>query len=734
MQQQQKQTLQAARHREALRRQFIITANALGQSAGVRILFGGTPSTNGSSITLPVPPDDWTEKEQTNFLGSLAHECGHMRFTTFTIGHSATPFEHAIDNALEDCRIEREMGKIYRGVERIFRDSSTDDIAKIHEQVEQISQMTLAEKLAALPALIVTYLIALTEGTILLRPDHRAVAQEALPILEETLGTDVARKIGEIALEVEHATCTRDVAELRKRIIKEIQKAIPQSQSSNSNSQKQRKSKSSQSQSQDQQQQSEPAGQSDGQSDQQQSESGESSSSSKSSKNKEQDKGKSGKSKKSKSSDKDESDEQDDGEQAGQNADQDGEGDESKQGQNESEESDADGKQSKGASRSEDSEDEDDQTEDSGKGAGNGEDGDEESDEGTENGSDEDSDSEGEDGTENGTDGDADGSEQGNSESNESEGSQGGGTGNGFSPGDILNALQQKSEDQCRSELEVSLEKMMPKGQSEKKTPLLDLTDSVRGNVKMPLVGQNRISEAKRDASALTQALSGVLRGKARVGTYLSTAGRHIDANRIARIACGNTRVFMHREEARKESAAVHILLDLSGSMAGQAALNAIKACVGMCAALEKFPEVTSGFSVFPGEATRDSAVEQFDCVTVKGHNEQLSSRAVIGRIGALSAGGWTPLGAAVMHGRLRLLTSPNPKKVLFIITDGCVSDSEWETADQMLLEGYKVFGLFIGLGQRVVDQAKAHLTDGLPIANTLELKRALFEFAKRSL
>ena len=757
------ETMSSRLHQERLRRQFIMTANALGNSAGVRIAFGDSPSTNGSRIVLSTPPADWGEKEQNEFLGDLAHECGHIRFTTFArIGEAGSPFEHSIDNALEDTRIEREMGKLYRGAERLFRESQKDAVQSQIDAAAQIASQPLPVKIAALPHLIPTYLITLTEGKILMRPDCRVATDAIQPILEETLGSTVVESVAKIALEVEKATSTRGVMELRKRIIEELRKAIPQSSSSNSKSKQEQRSEGQQSESKQDQSEHSQSGES-----RSHNESESSSSSSQKDSGKKQ-KGKSGKSNKSQSSDKDEND-------AGKGEEkQDGQ-----DGQNEPEDSDS-GNESNDSSSGQKSEGKEDQ--DKGEGSGKDSEGGEES---TKNeGSDKDANENGEESTENGADEDsekgdssADGNEgqsesgdKGNqadeSGSEQSDGNEGGsesgngGNGNGqagsngpessesdssasqsgsgaggsgYSPGDILNDLSTKTEDECRSALDVDLQKRMPNPTLTCQEPDIDLTDTKPETRMDHGLGKQRLDTARTSASALMQALSGVIRGHARVGSYLSTSGRHIDAGRIARIACGNTRVFKHREEAKKEAAAVHILLDMSGSMGGAKEISAMNACLGMLQALEKFPEVSSGFSVFPARAT--SYFGSYEtCVTIKGHNERLTNRDVVARIGGLSSNGGTPLRTALAHGRIRLMTCPNPKKVLFVITDGIVSASDWEPADQMKLEGYKVFAIFIGQPEAAVTQAKPHITDGLAITSILDLKRALFEFAKRSL
>ena len=108
-----------------------IVAAALGRNCGVTIEIGGSGAyTNGKVISLPFLELETPESER-KLLGLLCHECGHVRFSEFNNDEKISAFEHSLDNALEDVRIEIEMDKIYPGAERLLKAAHIGDIESL---------------------------------------------------------------------------------------------------------------------------------------------------------------------------------------------------------------------------------------------------------------------------------------------------------------------------------------------------------------------------------------------------------------------------------------------------------------------------------------------------------------------------------------------------------------------------------------------------------------------------
>lgn len=91
-------------------------AHIIGRNHNVQVVFQGTQAyTNGKRIVLPAMGEPSDELYR-DLQGYLDHEAGHIRFTNFQAFQSiCSPFKHELANVLEDFRIEREMVRHYPG-------------------------------------------------------------------------------------------------------------------------------------------------------------------------------------------------------------------------------------------------------------------------------------------------------------------------------------------------------------------------------------------------------------------------------------------------------------------------------------------------------------------------------------------------------------------------------------------------------------------------------------------
>lgn len=201
--------------RSVFERSLPIVAAALGRLCGVSVELGAqVPSTNGKTIYMPMP-GSMTLDEELKTLGFLCHEAGHVRFTDFSsLGKKISELEHAVDNALEDCRIEGEMRRLYPGAEMLFEKANR---ARAHE----LASCRHFDERVLLPL----YLLAATEEKVLHRPWLRSLVENLEKLMHRAFGVDLTTKVAAIAMEVENARSTADVVALRKRILRLIKGA-----------------------------------------------------------------------------------------------------------------------------------------------------------------------------------------------------------------------------------------------------------------------------------------------------------------------------------------------------------------------------------------------------------------------------------------------------------------------------------------------------------------------------
>ena len=199
-----------------------IVAAALGRLCGVAIEFGGqVPATDGKTIYMPMP-ETMTEEDELKVLGILCHEAGHVRLTDFgNVGHKLSHLERAIDNALEDCRIERTMNRLYPGAESLFEKAH---VAKVQELA---GWKTFDEQ-----TLVPLFLLAISEERLLYRKWLTPLTTKLSEHMQEAFGKEVSAKLETLALEVRDAKSTQDVVAIRKRIMRFLKRESARQESS----------------------------------------------------------------------------------------------------------------------------------------------------------------------------------------------------------------------------------------------------------------------------------------------------------------------------------------------------------------------------------------------------------------------------------------------------------------------------------------------------------------------
>ena len=98
-----------------LQQAFPIVAAALGNRFGIKVRVGGDQAyTDGKTIQLPAY--DGTDPDYQDYAwGLLAHEAAHIRYSDFSLSFGGSVLLKRLSGAIEDVRIEYELGKDYPG-------------------------------------------------------------------------------------------------------------------------------------------------------------------------------------------------------------------------------------------------------------------------------------------------------------------------------------------------------------------------------------------------------------------------------------------------------------------------------------------------------------------------------------------------------------------------------------------------------------------------------------------
>ena len=185
--------------------------------------------------------------------------------------------------------------------------------------------------------------------------------------------------------------------------------------------------------------------------------------------------------------------------------------------------------------------------------------------------------------------------------------------------------------------------------------------------------------------------------------------------------------MFQGRSEHKAPDTAIHVLLDLSGSMGFTGGNLAIRAALGLIHALQSIPHVNPALTVFPGTSCGQ---RNYACCTMIGYGKRLSS-VDPREIGSLDAFGPTPIIGALTTARMSLALCKEKLKAVIVITDGSYfPDSLGEIIKAMERQGTRFFGVQIegeeGINRFIVESER--------IEEIADLKGVLFKFAKRLL
>lgn len=219
-------------------------------------------------------------------------------------------------------------------------------------------------------------------------------------------------------------------------------------------------------------------------------------------------------------------------------------------------------------------------------------------------------------------------------------------------------------------------------------------------------------------SSAIRARLLGLLQAKNRQRQYLHDRGKRVDGKRLTRVACGDSRVFIQREEKRRPETAVHVLLDASGSMRARQEI-ANHAAVSLALAVSSIPKCDIAVSMFPGVGGEVSPVVR------RGQ----PVRPNMGRFAVSSSGG-TPLSEAMLYSARELAASRKERKVLIVVTDGQPANGAAVHYLQKLIAPH-VDIYSIGIGTTAVSQ---YFEKWSVIQDVKELQTALFALAGKFL
>lgn len=203
--------------------------------------------------------------------------------------------------------------------------------------------------------------------------------------------------------------------------------------------------------------------------------------------------------------------------------------------------------------------------------------------------------------------------------------------------------------------------------------------------------------------------------------------GLRVATHRLAASQAGESRLFIQRQPRIVPNAAVHLLVDISGSMGkpiGEGNRKyfhiANEAALALAMALEGIPGVVPAVSYFPG-------IHQEVSIAL------LPKQSVRHRAACFDQKprGCTPMAQAMWFAANSLLAQKQKRKLMIVLTDGDPDDwaATHDIVDRCRRSGFELLG--IGIQTRSVEK---FFPQGIVINDVKDLKRELFEVTQQLL
>ncbi|TDX26783.1 cobalamin biosynthesis protein CobT [Modicisalibacter xianhensis] len=239
--------------------------------------------------------------------------------------------------------------------------------------------------------------------------------------------------------------------------------------------------------------------------------------------------------------------------------------------------------------------------------------------------------------------------------------------------------------------------------------------------------GKSMQNEVRATTSRIRTQLMGLVQASQRTSHRTVRHGKRLDTARLARLASGDTRVFRQPSPRRRPNTAVHLLVDVSSSMAhghsnGKLPFEiAREAALAIGLALEAINGVNPAVTFFGG-------YEQAPVFSAVRHGESVSRN--VGRF-TMRPTGTTPMAEAIWYSAFELVQTREERKLLVVVTDGDPNEAAPTHTVVQLCEASGVEVIGLGIACHAVSR---FFSNHVVIDSVDDLKRTLFRLVERSL
>ncbi|WP_434566189.1 VWA domain-containing protein [Vibrio chagasii] len=242
------------------------------------------------------------------------------------------------------------------------------------------------------------------------------------------------------------------------------------------------------------------------------------------------------------------------------------------------------------------------------------------------------------------------------------------------------------------------------------------------------MLGDEAILTLSASESAQIRArLRGMVQSSQDNRNHAKRHGLRVATHRLAASQAGESRLFIQRQPRIAPNAAVHLLVDISGSMGkpiGEGNRKyfhvANEAALALAMALEGIPGVVPAVSYFPG-IHKEVSIALLPKQSVRHRAACFDQKPR----------GCTPMAQAMWFAANSLLAQKQKRKLMIVLTDGDPDDwaATHDIVDRCRRSGFELLG--IGIQTRSVEK---FFPQSIVINDVKDLKRELFEVTQQLL
>lgn len=242
------------------------------------------------------------------------------------------------------------------------------------------------------------------------------------------------------------------------------------------------------------------------------------------------------------------------------------------------------------------------------------------------------------------------------------------------------------------------------------------------------MLGDEAILTLSASESAQIRArLRGMVQSSQDNRNHAKRHGLRVATHRLAASQAGESRLFIQRQPRIAPNAAVHLLVDISGSMGkpiGEGNRKyfhvANEAALALAMALEGIPGVVPAVSYFPG-IHKEVSIALLPKQSVRHRAACFDQKPR----------GCTPMAQAMWFAANSLLAQKQKRKLMIVLTDGDPDDwaATHDIVDRCRRSGFELLG--IGIQTRSVEK---FFPQSIVINDVKDLKRELFEVTQKLL